>query len=818
MRLPDLLARDVPYAARTLRRTATVSLLAVVTLALGIGANAAIFSVVNAVLLRPLPYREPDRLVRVFETKKDDPTWTGSVAVPNLNDWREQSRTIEGFVAYEFSGRNLQRGADVQRVSAVTVSANAFAILGHPPLLGRGFAPGEDAEGRNQVVVLSEGLWRREFGADPAVVGRAISLDGVPHEVVGVMPADFGFPAGAGSPELWVPYTPRRADLASRDNHFLSVIARLRPGVTLGQASAEMRRIAERLEGAYPRDMANRTVGLVPLPENAVGRARPALLVLFGAVTLVLLVACANVAALLLARAAARRQAAAVRLALGATRGRLVREQLVESTLLALVGAVLGTAVAWGALRALARVGGRVLPVVGAASLDPRVLAFLLGVSVLCGLAAGLAPALQASSWGLRDALAGAGGKTTAGGAQQRARTALVVAQMALSLVLLAGAGLLLRAFALLNATSTGLEPAGVVTARLSVPRGQYGSSSLPERVRALYFPALERVRALPGVRAAAVINMLPIESWGTNGGYWIDGRPKPPFGQGPSVELRQVSPGYFAAMGIPLKAGRDFTEADGLAGPEPTLVNEAFARREFPGESPIGRRIRRGPDSASVFTIVGVVGDVRQAGLDREPMPEMYFTYRSDRAGFRPSIMVVRAAGGAAALTPGLVSAVRAAVTNVAPDVPLYAVRTMGEVIGESLAARRFNLLLLGAFAAVAVTLAACGLYGVLAYAVTQRSRELGIRVALGADRRAVIRLVVRHGAAIAGVGIAAGLAGAALLSRVMASMLYGVGARDPLTLAGVSALLGAVALAATYVPARRAARSDPMVALRAE
>jgi putative ABC transport system permease protein len=635
---------------------------------------------------------------------------------------------------------------------------------------------------------------------------------------VGVMPAAFAFPAGSASPELWVPYTPPRELRDDRGSHFLSVVARLAPGVTIDEARSELARVAARLEEAYPDDMGNRTVRLVPLAESVAGRARPALLVLFGAVTLVLLIACANVAGLLLARAATLRRAAAVRLALGATRGRLVRQHLAESVLLALAGAALGGAIAWGALRVLGGVGSRVLPAVGGATLEPRVLLFLLAVSVACGLAAGLAPALQASSERLRDELVGAGGKTTVGGAQQRARTALVVTQMALSLVLLAGAGLLLRAFALLNATSTGLQTDGVVAARLAVPRGRYGGGSLPDRVRELYAPALDRVRALPGVRGAALVNMLPIESWGANGGYWIDGRPEPAPGTAASVEIRQVSPGYFATMGIPLKAGRDFTEADGVSGPDPALVNEAFVRREFPNGDPIGKRVRRGHEGDRAWTIVGVVGDVRQAGLDRAPLPEMYFTYRSDRVAWGPSTLVVRAAGGAAAVTPAFVSSLRGAVGEVAPDVPLYGVRTMDEVVGESLAARRFNLALLGAFAAVAVTLAACGLYGVLAYSVTQRSRELGIRVALGADRGAVVRLVVRHGAAIAGAGILLGLAGAAALSRVIAGMLYGVGARDPLTLGAVAALLGGVALLAAWVPARRAARADPMVTLRAE
>jgi len=640
-------------------------------------------------------------------------------------------------------------------------------------------------------------------------------LDGTPARVVGVMPLDFAFPAGGMARDLWVPYTPNFAWTKSRSNHFISVVARLKPGVTVAQANTEMRGIAARLAAAYP-EQANRTALVLPYKEAVVGDTRRTLFVLFGAVGLVLLIACANVTSLLLARGAALRRDAGVRLALGATRGHLIRQRLLESGLLALIGAAVGSALAFGALRLLVGAASRVIPIARGVPMDHSVFLFVLGVSVACGIAAGVAPALQMSNERLSGELLNDGGRFSSARVAQRTRDVLVVAQLALSLMLLAGAGLLIRGFAILISTPPGFARDGVVTARLSVPGGHYdgGGGFNAMRATRLYFPMLERLRAVPGVKAAGITSAVPTDGSGTTSDYWIDGRAEPAPGTARGVQVTQVSPGYFSAMEIPVRSGSDFNEDDGASAGSAVLVNESFARREFPGESAIGRRLHLGRDRANVFTIKGVVGDVHQSALDREPSPQIYFPYREDRVGFGGFALVVRFAAN----TPTAPSVVRTTVAGVAPDVPLYSVRMMDDVIQQSLVARRFNLTLLALFAATAVLLAACGLYGVLAYAVMQRSRELAIRIALGARRRAVVALVVRHGIAITGAGIVIGLAGAMALSRTVEGMLYGVGARDPLTLVVVAGFLAAIALVAAYIPARRAARADPMKTLRLE
>jgi putative ABC transport system permease protein len=810
----DAFARDVKYAWRSLRRTTVVSVFVVVTFALGIGATAAIFSVVNAVLIRPLPYRDPDRVVRLYESLKDQPTSRDAVGGPTFTDWREQATTLEGFISYQLAGRDLQvvKGGDMERVSAVNTSANLFTVLGHATLLGRGFSASEDGE---PVVVLSEGLWRRSFGADPSIIGKTVTLDQAAFRVIGVMPSDFAFPAGGAARDLWVPYTPNFAWTKSRSNHFISVVARLKPDVTVAQANTEMKQIAARLEASYP-EQANRTALVLPYKDAVVGDVRRTLFVLLGAVGLVLLIACANVTSLLLARGAALRRIAGVKLALGATRWDLIRQRLLETGLLALIGAVLGSALAFGALRMLVGAASRVIPIARGVPMDQSVFLFVLGISVVCGIAAGVAPALQMSNERLAGELLGAGGRFSGTKAAQRTRNALVVGQLALSLVLLAGAGLLIRGFAILTSTPPGFTRDGVVTARLSVPAGRYdgGGGFNAMRATRLYFPVLERLRAVPGVKAAAITSAVPIDGSGTTSDYWIDGRAEPAPGTARGVQVMQVSPGYFSAMGIPVRTGGDFAEDDGTGAVGAVLVNEAFARREFPGENAVGRRLHLGRDRANVFAIKGVVGDVRQSALDREPSPQIYFPYRDDRVGFDSFALVVRFAAN----SPTAASLVRTNVASVAADVPLYSVRMMDEVIHQSLVSRRFNLTLLGLFAATAVILAACGLYGVLAYAVMQRSRELAIRIALGARPQSVIALVVRHGIALAGAGIVIGLAGAIALSRTIEGMLYGVGARDPITLIAVAAFLVLVALLATYLPARRAAGADPMVTLRLE
>ncbi|HEU4631413.1 MAG TPA: ABC transporter permease [Gemmatimonadaceae bacterium] len=810
----DDVLRDFRLGARSLARTPLFTALALLTFALGIGANTAVFSVVNAILLRPLPFPEADRLVRVYEAMKSTPEQGWSVSRPNLEDWRAQSRSFEQLAAYQSAGAVLGGDDAAERLSAALVTPNLFATLGVRPQLGRGFTDDEAQPGHGEVAVLGDGLWRRRFGADPSIVGRTIRLDGGSYRVIGVAPAELRFPIGSPRPaDVFVPLTvPTAVPPSARGQHSLSVIGRLAPGAIAADANTELRAIAARLEQAYPDFQANRTTFVQPLRESVAGRVRPALLVLLGAVGLVLLISCANVANLLVARAVARRKDVAVRLALGATRGQLVRQYLAESALIALGGALLGaTAAHWG-VRVLAAMSDRALPMLGPIALDLRVLAFLLAVTVLCAIVFGVAPALQVRGGHVRGAMAGAG-RSTASGQQQRVRSALVVGQIALSLVLLVGAGLLMRGFLLLQRNETGVQAERVLTAHLEVP-GSLVGPGLPGQTM---LPLLERIRAVPGVREAGLTSLLPMDAAGTNGNYWVDRRPWPPQGSEPLAEMRVVTPGYFAALGIPVLAGRSFTVADDSLQPLRVVINQALAKHAFPGEDPVGRHVLFGTaQQSTAFEIVGVVGDVRQYGLDQPAQEEMYFSGADARQrwGLVSPTLVVKGDLPESALIP----AVRAAVQEVAPEIPLYDIRSMQAVIDRSVAARRLNLWLLAIFAGVAVVLTASGLYGVIAYLVEQRTREIGIRMALGAERARVMRLVLGRGMALAGAGVVLGIAGALALSRVLASLVYGVSTRDPLVFGTVPVLVAIIALAACLVPAWRGSRVDPIVVLRAE
>jgi predicted permease len=806
----DILFQDLRSALRLVRRAPAFAALIVGTLAVGIGANATIFSVVNAVLLRPFPYAEPGRLVQVFQSQRDKPSLYGNVSFPNFTDWRAATHGFSGLFAISGGGANLTTNGETERVTTVPSSANIFDVLGIKPILGRGFAPTEDEPGAPHVAVLSDGFWRRRFGGDPSIIGRVIDIDDAPTTVVGVMPPDFVFPADGRMPDLWLPLVVTGDARHVRGLRFLDVYARLAPGATMNQASVEMRQIAARLESEY-EDNINQSALVIPLREAVAGPVREPLLILLGAVVLVLVVACANVASLLLARAATRQHDVAVRLALGAGRLRLTRQFLTESVVLALAGSIVGTAGAWAVLRLVGSFGARFLPIPGAVPLDGRVLGALVVVSVGSGVLFGLAPALRGASSPLRDALAGAG-KATAGSARQRSRSALVIAQIALSVVLLVGAGLLLRTFLIVSHRSSGLDADGVVTARLSMSR-LGADSTVAVRANRIFGPLLEQLRSTPGITAAGVAMHIPLQKWGTAGSYWIIGHPKPAQGHEPSAEFRIISPGYFETLGIPIRRGRDFTDADHTTADEPIVVNETFARREFPGEDPIGRRVAL--DDSIALTIVGVAGDVRQAGLASPPLAEVYFGYRSERAGWGiPSALLVRSRLS----TTATVAAVRRAAAKVIPDVPLYSVSTMDEIIGSSLGSRRLNLWLIGSFGVITLMLAAAGLYGVVAYTVAQRTREVGIRMALGARRAEIVKLMLGYGAARATLGIAAGLAIAVVATRVLTNMLIEVRADDPLTYLGVALLLATTALLASLIPARRAARIDPMEAIRAE
>jgi predicted permease len=802
----DDIWRDLRFGLRSLLRSPGFAAVAVLCLASGIGANAALFSVLNAVLLRPLPFPEPDRLIRVYEKMADG--GQGSASVPNFREWAEQSNGFEQLAAYQKVSRNLQGAGNPERIQAVEATPNLFSVLRAHPLLGRTFDPGVDEPGRAKVAVVSEDFWRTRSGGSPSFVNSTIRLDGTPYAVIGVMPAAFSFPADGSAIDAWVLFEPTPQMANAWSNRFLSVIGRLKPGTTLEQAGGQLAAVAAQTESRHPVEQAGRSVFLQVLREGVVQRVRPALFILFGAVVLVHLIACANVANLLLARAATRQHEVAVRLALGASRVRLVRQFLLESLVLASVGAVLGLLLARWGLSALMPLAKGALPVSTGFPLDGRVLGFLLAIAVLSALLFGIAPTLQSARGDVRSTLTEAGAKTTGSGRQQLFRNALVVLEIAVSLILLVSAGLLLRGFLALSDTEPGLTAAHVLTAHIPMPDDRLAGSA-PRVFR----PVLEKIRAIPGVRSAALISMLPIQDAWFNGAFTVEGRPAPKPGLEPRAELRAASPGIFQALGVPVLQGRDFTEADGESGPRSAIVNQALAHRYFPGESPLGRRLRfEGGD----FIVVAVVGSVRQAGLDRDPLPEIYIPYTAASATewLGDPALVVRTA-----VPPGSVTdQVRAAVASVDPALPLYRTLTMEQVIDRSLAGRRLNLWLLALFAGIALVLSSAGLYGLISYLVAQRKREIGVRIALGAQTWEVIGLVMRQGAALTGMGIALGLLGAFLLTRILASLLYGVSARDPLTYAAIAAVLAAVALLATWLPASRASRVDPILAIRGE
>ncbi|MET0556929.1 MAG: ABC transporter permease [Vicinamibacteria bacterium] len=798
------LARETRHAARLLLRQPGFTAVAVATMALGIGATTVIFSLVDAVLLRRLPFPEPERLVQVWETFRParlapgSSDLTGTASPANLRDWREQSGAFEGLAAFQLSSVSLREADRPVRTPAASVSGEFFAVLGAPPLHGRTLGPA-DEDGR--VVVLGEALWRRSFGADPRVVGATVPVDGVAHTVVGVMPASARFPAEA---ELWVPLALGPSQRDVRGSHFLRVVGRLRTDAALDAAQQEMSGIAARIAAAHPDQQTGRGIRLVPLHEQLVGRARPALRVFMGAVALVLLICCFNVSNLLLARAAARQRETAVRVALGAGTWGLARQFVIEGLLLAGLGGAAGTALAWGGLHLLLGGIAGVVPRAHEVHLDARALLVTLGAVVASGIAFGLAPLRRAFRADVNEALKqGARGSAGASGSGL-----LVAAQVAITTVLLVGAGLLLRSFSGLVDVDPGLRAEGVTTARLTLPAARHADA---QAVAGFHRRLLERVQAMPEVEAAGLITHLPLQASGFNGGVVPEGQ-EFPRGQEPIAEFRVVTPGYFRALDIPLLRGRTLEERDAEAAGRVVLVNDALARRFWPGEDAVGRRLRMG--SGEPLSVVGVVGDVRNVALAQDTRPELYLPAQEDYVGMlRTASLVVHGRAGAS-----VAGALRAAVAAVDPEQPLYDVLPMSDVITASIADRRLNLALVGGFAAVALLLAALGVYGVISYTVAQSTREIGIRMSLGAQRRDVFRLVVGQGALLAGVGMAAGLAGALALTRLMASLLFTVGARDPLTFVAAPLLLLLVALVACAVPALRATRVQPVMALRAD
>ncbi len=806
------LAQDIRYALRVLAKNPAFTIIAVIALALGIGANTAIFSVVDAVLLRPLPFKHPEQLVMLWENAAHQGFPKNTPSPANFLDWQKQAQSFTGIAAMAERSFNLTGVGEPERLDGRRVSANLFDLLGVPAMLGRTFVPEDDKPGTH-VVLLSYPLWQRRFGSDPAVIGRALTLNGESYTVVGVMPRLVQLPGFENvSDQLWVPIAFPSEEAAQRGNHFLEVIARMKPGVTLKQAQAEMETIAARLAQQYPDYNTRIGAVVVPLHEQVVGDIKPALLILLGAVGFVLLIACANVANLLLARAAVRQKEIAVRLALGANQSRLVRQFLTESVLLAMFGAGIGLLLAFLGLRALRTFIPASISQADTINIDGRVLIFTALVALVTGVAFGLAPAIQGSHLNLNDTLKEGGRDSSGGSKGNRARSLLVIGEVAISFVLLIGAGLLINSFFHLRNLDPGFRADHLLTMKVDLSEVKYPDR---ERRAAFFDEVMRRVRELPGVRSAAVAGNLPLTYNGDSMTIGVEGVPDPPPGQRPDVIFRAIGPGYFNTMSIPIVGGRDFTDQDNADAKDVVVISEKTAQHFWPGQDPIGKRLKPGSSTSKSEwrEVIGVVKDVRQNDLIAPPKMQMYFTYRQVKA-IAANALVIRTT-----VEPmSLAGSVRNAIWSVDKDQAVADIDTMDHVVAKAVARQRFSMLLLGLFAAVALLLASVGIYGVMSYSVAQRTREIGIRMALGARRADVLQMTVRQGLKLVGAGMILGLAAAFLLTRVMATLLYGISATDPITFAGISLVLLAVAVLASYVPALRATKVDPIIALRAQ
>lgn len=791
--------RDVRFALRSLVRRPGFTIVAVATLAIGIGASTAMFTLVNSVLLRPVSYGEPERLVAVWEQAPGRPDGN-LLSYANLNEWRDRSTSFEGISAYADRPANLTGEGEPVEVTARFTLDNYFGLLRVDPVLGRTLQPGDDGTDR---AVLSHGLWQGRFGGDATVVGRTILLNDNPYEVVGVLPPNLT--AIGGRPDLWrsMPELPRDAR-----GRFLSGIARLAPGVPLEAARAEMNGIAAALSTLHPEFNLDWGIRLVPLQEEVTGRARPALLVLLGAVALLLLIACANVASLFLGRAASRSRELAVRRALGAGRGRLVLHTMTEAVIIAAVAGALGVLLAWWATGTFVQMLPRdlMLPRMDEISLDVRVIAFAIGVSLLTSLLFGVAPALAASRTGPASVLRENTRASTGG--RGRLRSALIVGEVALAAMLLAGAGLLVRTVHNLMQVDSGLHAEGVVTTRVTIPPARY-----PAEVRPQFMgEVMLRLAAIPGVSAAGGIGWLPLDGPKSATSVWRADRPRPDAGREGSADIRIITGDYFAAMGMTLRAGRAFDGTDTPDAPRRYIINEALAQREFPGENPIGRRIVYNWGDDLDGEIIGVVTNVREMSLDAEPSAALYRAYAQDP--WPQMALVVRASGDVRTVGGAIPRAIR----ELDADLPVAAIRPLTSVVKGTVARQRLSMALLAAFAITSLILVVIGLYGVISYSVAQRSREIGVRVALGARPGDVLRMILREGLLLTAVGLAVGMAGAFALARLLESLLYGVAPTDTLTLAGAALLLAATALLASAIPAARAVRIDPALVLGSE
>ncbi len=803
--------QDLRFGARALVKNPGFALIAVLTLALGIGANTAIFTVVNAALLRGLPYREPDRLAHLWEMTPQKNFPRREASYPDFLDWR-QCQAFEGVAAYTGGGFTLA-GRDVtERIQGARGSANFFSVLGVEPLIGRAFNEGEDQPGAANVVMLTYGLWQRRFGGDSKIVGQTLTLNGAPYTVIGVLPPGFQF-ALRGGAELWAPYVASEAQRSRRYLHGTKVIARLKPGVSAGQAAAEMRVIGERIAQAHPESHTGTSIIFVPLHEEIVGGVRPILLALLGAVIFVLLIACANVANLSLTRAASRQKELAVRAALGASRWRMTRQLLTESLMLAVIGGAAGLLLArWGVdalIAAIPETRLSAMPYLRDLAIDGRIFAFTAGLSLLTGLVFGLAPAWQSGSQDLHATLK-EGGRSSAGGARHRLRGALAVAEIALALMLLVGAGLLTQSLFRLLRANPGFNTENLWLVTTALPAAKYAEDG---KVAAFHQQYLARLEALPGVKSVATVSVLPLVGGNTTR-FIVEGETPPPPGQEVESNLRDVSASYFRTMEIPLLRGRHFTERDNASSPQVVIVNQTLAARVFPNGEAVGRRLIFTGNDRTPNEIVGVVADEKLNGPDAKITPVVYYPFLQSPSGV--TNLIVRAEAEPA----NLAGAIRREGLALEPDLAFFGGRTMEQLMENLPAtfARRYPSMLIGVFAVIALALAAVGIYGVIAFGVSQRTHEIGVRMALGAGRRDILKLILGQGMRLTLAGIGLGAVAAIGLTRFLAGMLFGVSATDPLTFIVVAAALAVVAMLACWIPARRAAKVDPMIALRAE
>jgi putative ABC transport system permease protein len=801
---------DLRFGFRMIKKNPAFSAFVILLQAVGIGATASVYSIVDGVLIRPLPYTEPDHIINIWET--DPPVMQGTVSAPNFLDWKRQATAFEQMSAFAYETLNLSGDGEPERLTAFRVSPEYFSLLGASPAAGRSFSSEEAKVGRDDVVILSHELWSRRYAGDRGIIGRAIKLNGRSCNVIGVMPKGFRAPLSSIEPSAWVPLAFGKSELESRGDHYLFVLARLKAAKTLPAATSEMEAIARSLSHQYPDTNRTRGVGLESLRELTVEGVRPALLILMGAVVLVLLIACANVANLLLARATARRAEFAIRGALGASRGVLVRQLLVESAVLGVLGGGAGLLLAlWMTDLALAFLppGFRLASEI---AIDGKVAALSLALSLVTSLVFGLVPALQTAGGDISGALREAGARASAGRSRARAHDALVVAEIAFSLTLAVGATLLIRSYRNLRQLDLGFDPGHVVAVAISIPEASWGgqglATSAEEKARDLFDRLLERIEGMSGIDSVGLVNLLPLDHFSSNGDFAIEGRPWTGPGH-PVTENLSASAEYFRTMGMALRAGRSFTKSDVASSLPVAIVNETMARRFWPSESPIGKRIKLDWAGGEWREVVGVVADVRRRSVRRPAEPETYVPFSQ-----RPVLsatLVVRTSGEPLQA----VASIRRELAALDGAQAMTSAKTLERIVDDSLAQQRFSTVLLGLFAAAALLLAVMGIYGVVSYQVSQRTREIGIRMALGAEQADIWKLIVGAGAKLAVGGVALGLAATLVLSSLLRSLLFGIGATDASTFAAVALLVTCVAILASYIPAWKAARIDPLFAL---